>query len=112
MSDSVKKWHEMQEEKILSDQGGEYTVPYKGAEAKSRGVNADEAAMYIFVLDFLDGKVYRYDISALCNDENWSSPGYWNVDVETCEAFLIGAGHSIGNIEWMTTKEKNIEYGN
>ena len=27
MSDTVKKWHEMQEEKILSDQGGKYTVP-------------------------------------------------------------------------------------
>ena len=34
MSDTVKKWHEMQGEKILSDQGGEYTVPHKGAEAK------------------------------------------------------------------------------
>ena len=33
MSDTVKKWHEMQEEKILSDQGGEYTVPHKGAES-------------------------------------------------------------------------------
>ena len=93
MSDTVTKWHEMQ------DENKEIIV-------------ADEREMYIFVLDFLDGKVYRYDISSLCNDKNWSSPGYWNVDTETCEAFLTGAGHSIGNIEWMTTKEKTIEYGN
>jgi hypothetical protein len=34
MSDTIKKWHEMQEEKILSDQGGKYVVPKKGAEPK------------------------------------------------------------------------------
>ena len=68
--------------------------------------------MYIFALDFLDGKVYRYDISKLCNDINWSSPGYWAVQSEECEAFLIGAGHSIGNIEWMVTNKSDIEYGN
>ena len=74
MSDTVKKWHEMQEEKILSDQGGKYTVPNKGAEAKEIIV-ADETAKYIFVLDFNDGKAYRYDISSLCNEEN-----EWNPD--------------------------------
>ena len=30
MSDSIKKWHEMQESKVLSDQGGEYIVPERG----------------------------------------------------------------------------------
>ena len=95
----------MQEEKILSDQGGKYTVPHKGADAK-------EATMYIFVLDFLDGKAYRYDVSKLCNDKNWSSPGYWAIQCEECEAFLMGAGHSLGNIEWMVTNKPNIEYGN
>jgi len=30
MSDSIKKWHEMQESKVLSDQGGEYIVPKRG----------------------------------------------------------------------------------
>ena len=96
MSDTIKAWHEMQDEKL----------------GKNRGVNANEARMYIFVLDFLDGKVYKYDISALCNDKNWSSPNYWNPDNESCEAFLIGAGHSIGNIEWMVTNKPNIEKGN
>ncbi len=78
---------------------------------------SDKKTMYIFVLDFADGKVYRYDISALCNDNNWSSHGklhnsLWNPDSESCEAFLIGAGHSIGNIEWMVTNNNEIEYGN
>ena len=83
MSDSVKKWHEMQEENNNVENG------------------------YLFVLDYLDGKVYKYNISSLGNKENNWIPSY-----ETCEAFLIGAGHSISNIEWMATKEDNIEYGN
>ena len=106
MSDSIKKWHEMQEEKILSDQGGEYTVPYKGAEAKEIIV-ADETAKYIFVLDFTDGKVYRYSISGLCTEEN-----EWMPDSESCESFLYGAGHKVNDCEWMVTSSKNIEYGN
>jgi hypothetical protein len=73
----------------------------------------EQNTMCIFVLDFLDGKAYKYDISVLCNDENWSSiSGSWNPDGESCEAFLIGAGHSIGNIEWMVTNNNKIEYGN
>ena len=46
MSDTVKKWHEMQEE------------------------NDHEIESYMFVLDYIDGKVYRYDISSLANKEN------------------------------------------
>ena len=106
MSDSVKKWHEMQEEKILSDQGGEYTVPHKGAEAKEIIV-ADESAKYIFLLDFIDGKVYKYDISVLCTEHN-----NWNPDHESCEAFLHGAGHCVKDCEWMVTSEDKIVYGN
>ena len=105
MSDSVKKWHEMQEEKILSDQGGEYTVPYKGAEPKE--VVEVKTAKYIFLLDFTDGKVYRYDISVLCNEEN-----KWNPDTESCESFLYGAGHQIINCEWMVTSKQELIYGN
>ena len=113
MSDTIKQWHEMQEEKkakhlrkILSDQGGKYTVPHKGAEAKEI-VHADESVKYIFLLDFTDGKVYRYDISSLCTDEN-----NWNPDSESCEAFLYGAGHKVNDCEWMVTSSKSIEYGN
>ena len=104
MGDTIKAWHEMQEEKILSDQGGKYTVPYRGADAIPV---ADESAKYIFLLDFNDGKVYRYDISSLCNDEN-----KWNPDSESCEAFLYGAGHKVNDCEWMVTNLKTIEHGN
>ena len=83
MSDTQRKWHEMQEE------------------------NDYEIENYIFVLDYFDGKIYRYDISSLSNKENKWNPGF-----ESCESFLIGAGHTISNIEWMATKEKDIEYGN
>ena len=91
MSDTIKAWHEMQEESKNLD----------------RLLDEDFTAKYIFLLDFNDGKVYRYDISSLCNDEN-----KWNPDFESCEAFLYGAGHSVSNCEWMVTSEKNIEYGN
>ena len=75
-------------------------------------IKEPQGPMYIFALDFLDGKVYRYDISKLCNDKNWSSPSYWAVQIEECEAFLIGAGHNIDNIQWMITDKLEIEYGN
>ena len=88
MSDTVKAWHEMQDE-------------------NKEIIIADESAKYIFLLDFTDGKVYRYDISSLCNDEN-----KWNPDSESCEAFLYGAGHKVSDCEWMVTSEKDIEYEN
>lgn len=88
MSDTITAWHDMQ------DENKEIIV-------------ADESAKYIFLLDFNDGKVYRYNISSICNDEN-----KWNPDFESCEAFLYGAGHSVSNCEWMVTSEKTIEYGN
>tara|TARA_R100000773_G_C4159095_1_gene77748 strand:+ start:51 stop:332 length:282 start_codon:yes stop_codon:yes gene_type:complete len=66
-----------------------------------------ERTKYIFVLDFNDGKVYRYNVRALCNEEN-----EWNPDTESCEAFLYGAGHKVNDCEWMVTNNENIEYGN
>ena len=32
--------------------------------------------------------------------------------IESCEAFLLGAGHRLGDCEWMVTNNENIEYGN
>ena len=66
-----------------------------------------ERTKYIFVLDFNDGKVYRYNVRALCNEEN-----EWNPDHESCEAFLLGAGHRLGDCEWMVTKYNNFINGN
>ena len=85
MSDSVKAWHEMQEEKIIAKELGEH-IP-----------------TFIFLLDFNDGNVYRHDISALCNEEN-----SWNPDHESCEAFLYGAGHKVNDCEWMVTRTSEI----
>jgi hypothetical protein len=87
MSDTIKKWHEMQEE---------FTEVVEVKTAK-----------YIFLLDFTDGKAYRYDISVLCNEEN-----KWNPDTESCESFLYGAGHQIINCEWMVTSKQELIYGN
>ena len=87
MSDSVKAWHEMQEEKNYNEKK-DYS---------------EYANQYIWLLDFNNGKVYRYDISSLCNYNN-----NWNPDHESCEAFLYGAGHSIKDCEWMVTKKSKI----
>jgi hypothetical protein len=51
---------------------------------------------YIWVLDFTDGKVYRYDINT-----EWG----WTPDNESCEDFLIEQGHKIQNCEWMLTND-------
>ena len=92
MGDTITAWHDMQDEKHNKEIQNQYEV-YK--------------AKYIFLLDFTDGKVYRYDISSLCTDEN-----RWNPDTESCEAFLYGAGHKVNDCEWMVTKTNKIEYGN
>ena len=46
--------------------------------------------IYVFVLDFEDGKAYRYS--------------GWIPDNESIEDFLIDKGHSLSNCEYMTTK--------
>ena len=104
MSDSIKAWHEMQEEKLASLKADEAIA--KAIKIKDT-IIADESAKYIFLLDFTDGKVYRYDISVLCTEEN-----KWNPDTESCESFLYGAGHKVNDCEWMVTNNDKIEYGN
>ena len=52
--------------------------------------------MYITVLDFYDGKVYRYNINE------------WDIDNESCEEFLSDMGHSISNVEWMVHESSEI----
>jgi len=95
MSDSVTKYFE-----------DNPPVGHFGSNAKEI-ITADESAKYIFLLDFNDGKAYRYDISALCTKEN-----EWNPDTESCESFLYGAGHKVNDCEWMVTNNNKIEYGN
>ena len=88
MSDSVKKYYEMVE---------------NGEINKNINYVARDNGQYIYVLNFEDGNVYRYDISVLGNEGNG-----WNPDTESCEAFLYGCGHKISNIEWMVTTEEQI----
>lgn len=57
MGDSVKKYYEMIEEgKILSDQGGKYTVPYKGGPILSLSKKEIYDA-FLFNLDCYDKKI-------------------------------------------------------
>ncbi len=49
---------------------------------------------YVYVLDFEDGRVYRYDV--------------WLNDSEEIESYLTDMGHSISNIEWMLTRNKKV----
>ncbi len=49
---------------------------------------------YVFVLDYVDGRVYRHDV--------------WIDDSEKIEEYLDDMGHSIGNIEWMVTRFKKV----
>ena len=58
--------------------------------------------MYITVLDFEDGKVYQYEISA------WGNSNDWNPDAESCEEYLSGLGHNLKNCEWMVHKNPEI----
>jgi hypothetical protein len=56
---------------------------------------------YITVLDFEDGKVYQYEISA------WGN-GDWNPDSESIEQYLTSKGHNLSNIEWMVHSDNKI----
>ena len=59
---------------------------------------------YITVLDFEDGKVYQYEISAWGNCD-------WNPDSESIEQYLTSKGHNLNNCEWMCHKTNTIHHG-
>ena len=50
--------------------------------------------MYLFVLDFTNGKVYRYNIEDKVQED--------------FENYIIEQGHSLSNIEWMTTNNGKL----
>ena len=87
MSDTITKWHEMEEERKLAE----------NAEQYNKEINEAQHQDYIWVLDFTDGKVYSYKVPSGVND---------------LESFIIGAGHKLSNVEWMNTNENTVEYGN
>jgi hypothetical protein len=57
---------------------------------------------YIWVLDYTNGRIYRYEITS-----NWNH-GEWNPDSESIEDFLINQNHQIDMVKWMITKNKEI----
>ena len=63
-----------------------------------------ETMNYLTILDFEEGKVFQYKISAYFHNESW------NPDSESCEEFITDQGHSLTNCEWMVhTKSKIIK---
>ena len=48
---------------------------------------------YIFVLDFMESKVYKYDVRSVSKEH---------------EDYLLEQGHSLSNIEWMVTDNDEI----
>ena len=51
--------------------------------------------MYLFVLDFTDGKVYRYNMETV----------EWTYNFED---FIITEGFSLSNVEWMVTNNGKL----
>ena len=49
---------------------------------------------YLFILDFEDGKVYRYRIDGKI--------------YEDFEDFIVEMGHSLSNVDWMTTNHGKL----
>jgi len=74
-------------ETILSDHGGEYTVPVKGGDAVAKEY------VYLWVLDFNDNQVYKYTIDKVL----------YNEDPECCEDYMQRVGHEISNVQWMVS---------
>ena len=64
--------------------------------------NIKEEMKYVWVLDYTNGRIYRYEITS-----NWNH-GEWNPDSESIEDFLINQNHQIDMIKWMITKNKEI----
>tara|TARA_R100001086_G_scaffold114008_1_gene58228 strand:+ start:722 stop:925 length:204 start_codon:yes stop_codon:yes gene_type:complete len=58
--------------------------------------------LYLFVLDFEDGKAYRYLYPEVVqNDEG-------KVVDNDDESYLVQLGHSVSNCEWMVTKNGDL----
>ena len=49
---------------------------------------------YVFVFDYVDGRVYRYDV--------------WIDSHDDIVSYLDDMGHSMSNCEWMFTRFKKV----
>ena len=78
MSDTVKKWHEMQDEE------------------REEAIKASDARNYLWVLDFELGRVFMYNIRRA------------DLQHEDYEDLMILKGHKPTNCEWMVCKSNKI----
>ena len=58
--------------------------------------------LYLFVLDFEDGKVYKYLYPEVIQNE------YDAVVENDPDSYLVQLGHNATNCEWMITKQEEI----
>ena len=78
MSDTVKAWHEMQQEQ------------------KDIVKKAFDTRKYLWVLDFEEGRVFMYNIRRV------------DLQHEDYENLLVLKGHKPTNCEWMVCKSNKI----
>jgi len=78
MSDSVKAWHEMQQEQ------------------KDIVKKAFDTRKYLWVLDFEEGRVFMYNIRRV------------DLQCEDYEDLLVLKGHKPTNCEWMVCESDRI----
>ena len=77
---------------ILSDQGGKYTVPVKGGDAVAK------EHVYLWVLDFNDNQVYKYDIDRVLYNDYPEYP----------EEYMEKLGHDTNNVQWMVSPYNEV----
>jgi len=53
--------------------------------------NKEEQYVYLWVLDFNDGQVYKYNIEKRM----------YNEEPEHCEDYMQRLGHNYSNVQWM-----------
>tara|TARA_B100000963_G_scaffold361840_1_gene400195 strand:+ start:5623 stop:5841 length:219 start_codon:yes stop_codon:yes gene_type:complete len=63
---------------------------------------------YLFILDFTDGKVYRYNMKDMCQLLNLTdSHRVWSFP-DDFEDFIVTEGFSLSNVEWMATNSGKL----
>jgi len=59
---------------------------------QKQSVKKNRRKLYLWVLDYMNGKVYRYED--------------WDVDKQSCKDYLVNQGRLIKDCEWMITNER------
>jgi len=94
MSDTIIKWHKMEEEEkaqaVEQLKQLEERALAEAAEQYNKGIDTFHKA-YIWVLDFTDGKVYSYKVPN---------------GVNKLDSFIIGEGQNLNNGSMIKKKER------